>query len=496
MGGFRPTPQQQAAVEAFTAGAHVVLQAGAGSGKTSTLQLLGEATRRRGRYLAFNKSIATEAQRRFPRTVTASTVHKLGYAAVGHQYRERLTRPRMASAKLASIFGIRFKEVWIGQRRLTAAGVYAQASGTVLRFCQSADTVIRPEHVPWPRGISEEHEHDQLVDLVLPYAQRIWDDLQDPHGGRARFTHDHYLKMWALTEPRLRDEFLLIDEAQDTNPVAEQVFTAQRDRCQLVMVGDSAQAIYGWRGARDIMAGAAGTHLNLSQSFRFGNGIAAEANRWLAIADAPIRLTGAADIDSGLDTLDKPEAILCRTNGGAIIEVLDQLKRGRRVCFVGRADDLRRLAGAARDLQNGLRTDHPDLMLFANWGEVQDYVDYDPDGRDLLPLVEVIDEHGVDVVLDTLGQLSAEAEADVTVSTVHAAKGREWSTVRIAEDFIEPLDEDTCDAAGNPQPAPIEPAEANLAYVAVTRARHRLDLGGLAWINRHPDGNPTQANRA
>ena len=165
MGGFRPTPQQQAAVEAFTAGAHVVLQAGAGSGKTSTLQLLGEATRRRGRYLAFNKSIATEAQRRFPRTVTASTVHKLGYAAVGHQYRERLTRPRMASAKLASIFGIRFKEVWIGQRRLTAAGVYAQASGTVLRFCQSADAVIRPEHVPWPQGISEEHEHDQLVDL-------------------------------------------------------------------------------------------------------------------------------------------------------------------------------------------------------------------------------------------------------------------------------------------------------------------------------------------
>ncbi|QRP47959.1 hypothetical protein [Amycolatopsis sp. FDAARGOS 1241] len=37
----------------------------------------------------------------------------------------------------------------------------------------------------------------------------------------------------------------------------------------------------------------------------------------------------------------------------------------------------------------------------------------------------------------------------------------------------------------------IEPAEAHLAYVAVTRARHRLDLCALFWINQHPIGNPT-----
>jgi hypothetical protein len=37
-----------------------------------------------------------------------------------------------------------------------------------------------------------------------------------------------------------------------------------------------------------------------------------------------------------------------------------------------------------------------------------------------------------------------------------------------------------------PLPVPIEPGEARLAYVAVTRAQHHLDLGGLSWINRHP----------
>lgn len=35
---------------------------------------------------------------------------------------------------------------------------------------------------------------------------------------------------------------------------------------------------------------------------------------------------------------------------------------------------------------------------------------------------------------------------------------------------------------------PIDDAEARLAYVAVTRTRQRLDLGGLSWIHDHPDG--------
>ena len=57
----------------------------------------------------------------------------------------------------------------------------------------------------------------------------------------------------------------------------------------------------------------------------------------------------------------------------------------------------------------------------------------------------------------------------------------------------EPADPDRTDGNGDPLPAPIDPAEARLAYVAVTRAQHHLDLGRLSWIHRHPDGNPTAA---
>ncbi|ADJ45314.1 DNA helicase [Amycolatopsis mediterranei S699] len=489
-----PTSEQRAAVDAFRAGAHLVLQAGAGTGKTTTLTMLGASTRRRGRYLAFNKAIATEARRLFGPNVACATAHSLAFKAVGHRYQDRLNHPRMATAKLARSLGITM-EVTIGERKLTTAALCYAAQRTVILYCYSADETLDRQHVPWLKGIGEEHLHDQLTHLVLPYARRMWADLQNPERGRVPFKHDHYLKMWALTRPRLYGDFFLLDEAQDTNPVVEQVFLAQGEHAQLVMVGDSAQAIYGWRGARDVMTGFAGRRLALSHSFRFGDGVAAEANRWLAIAGAPIRLTGSPAVASRVETVEQPDAILCRTNGGAMAEILTLLGKGRRVALAGRAAVLQSLAEAARDLQAGRRTTHPELLLFASWGEVQDYAEWDPDGRDLLSFVEVIDEHGADVVLDTLSRLAAETHADVVVSTAHAAKGREWASVRIADDFPEPVDPENTGSDGEPLPGRIEPSEARLAYVAVTRARNRLDLGGLAWINRHPDGNPGSEQR-
>lgn len=78
----------------------------------------------------------------------------------------------------------------------------------------------------------------------------------------------------------------------------------------------------------------------------------------------------------------------------------------------------------------------------------------------------------------------------MTVSTAHKAKGREWARVRIADDFTPPKDSDQQDETGRTVPGPIDDGEARLAYVAVTRTRSRLDIGGLAWIHDHPDGNP------
>lgn len=285
----------------------------------------------------------------------------------------------------------------------------------------------------------------------------------------------------------------LLDEAQDTNPVVEQIFLDQRSHAQLVMVGDSAQAIYDWRGAKDIMTGFDGTQLALSQSFHFGPRLAEEANRWLAIADAPIRLTGTETVPTELGPLSRPDAVLCRTNVGAMAQVMELLDTGYRVGLVGGGDSLRALALAARDLKEGRRTIHPELVLFPSWGELQDYAAHDPAGRDLQPLVDLVDTHGAAAILNAVAQLVPEQQAEVTVSTVHKAKGREWGCVKIADDFGPPKDSDQLDDAGRAVPGPIDDGEARLAYVAVTRTRRRLDTGGLSWIEDHPDTPPPRA---
>jgi superfamily II DNA or RNA helicase len=84
MSTLTPTAEQQAAVDAFTTGGTVVVHAGAGTGKTSTLRLLSAArSTAKGLYLAYNKAIQTEAERSFPRNVDCRTAHSLRPPATG-----------------------------------------------------------------------------------------------------------------------------------------------------------------------------------------------------------------------------------------------------------------------------------------------------------------------------------------------------------------------------------------------------------------------------
>lgn len=124
-------------------------------------------------------------------------------------------------------------------------------------------------------------------------------------------------------------------------------------------------------------------------------------------------------------------------------------------------------------------------MLFASWGELQDYAEHDPAGRDLQPFVELVDTHGPEAIIAAVDALIDEAKAEVTVSTAHKAKGREWPKVRIADDFPPPGSNQQ-DDSGRPIPEPVSDTDARLAYVAVTRARRHLDLGGLEWIESYP----------
>lgn len=467
------TAEQRAACDVFAAGRDLALVAGAGTGKTYTLTLMGAATRKRGLYMAFNRSIANDAQGRFGSNVTCRTAHSLAFHAVGRRYRPRLdAQIRIPARQTARILGIT-QDLPIDSHRIKVNHQARLVMGMIRRFCYSTDRVVMARHLEPVNGLDTAGQ-EYLGRALLRYATKAWEDICSP-SGTLRFEHDHYMKMWAMTDPVLAADFILLDEAQDTNPVLEEIFLNQQ--AQRVCVGDPAQQIYAWRNARDVMTGFPAEHLRLTQSFRFGPRIAQVANRWLRHAESNMQLTGCGPAASRIAEIPNPDAVLCRSNADAMREVLSFLELEVPVALTGGGDVIRRIAKAAEELKAGRQTSHPELFLFNSWGEVQEYVEQDTAGQDLKSIVKLVDKYGPDQIIQAVERLSAEEHAKVTVSTAHKAKGRQWASVRIGEGFDAPqLDDEG-------RRRKLHPAEARLVYVAVSRACDLLDLEGIAWID-------------
>lgn len=477
MTSYSPTDEQVAARDAFGGGTSFVLEAGAGTGKTSTLQLLAEtAPHRKGLYLAFNRAIADEARARFPANIVVKTVHALAMHGTGFAYRDRLNKPKIPLYVTANRLGVFGDLVVASDRRLRPTTQASLAMRTVRRFCSTADPTITTAHVPITPGLTPAQQK-KVAQHVVPLATKVWNDVSDPLADNFRFEHDHYLKVWALAHPTWPVDFVLYDEAQDANPVVSGMVADQLAHgTQLVAVGDSAQGIYGWRGAVNAMQSFdLELTLPLTRSFRFGPAIADEANVWLELLGSGMRLTGRPDLDSAVvGHVNAPDAVLCRGNGTAIAELFQALDEGVRVGLVGGGDDLVRVARAALDLQAGKTTEVEEFALFASWSEVQEYADSGDDPQ-LDVLVNVIDNHGPPAIITAINAAAHEQDAERTLSTLHKAKGREWTTVRLAADFSEPRPDDD----GELQ-LPSDD-ELMVSYVAVTRAKKVLGIGNLDW---------------
>lgn len=483
MTGFQPTGEQEKIRDHYRTGKPLAVTAGAGTGKTSTLVLLGEAAPARVRYIAFNKSIALEAERKFPKWVRCSTSHSLAFQAVGARFRDRLDNQRHMPAKeVARILRIT-GPLRLSERTLAPHRVARLVMETVAQFCYSADQEPNGAHVSRVKGIDSPADKAVLREALVPLARRAWDDLCQP-AGQLRYQHDYYLKWWQLTGAVIDADVLFVDECQDLNPVLEAIVAAQD--AQVIAVGDACQQLYGWRGATDALDRlGGGSRLALSQSFRFGPAVAGEANKWLGLLGADIRLTGTPEIPSRLGIADAPKAILARSNAGVMKQVIEQVGAGRKVAMpsprpgVPGGAEIERLAKAAISLKQGRGTDHPELMAFQTWGELQDYAANDPGGEDLSVLVDLIDEHTPEKILAMCARLVEERYAEVVVSTVHKAKGREWESVRIT-DFRRP-GKDPDDEV-----APLPPRDQMMtAYVAVTRAKVLLDRGPLSFVDEY-----------
>jgi superfamily I DNA/RNA helicase len=498
MGRIEPNDQQLAAVGGFESGANAVWEAGAGAGKTTTAKAAAfrHAVARisgnyAGHYLSFNSSAAKAARPGFPRNVRCTTIHSLGWQ-VGKEYADLnrvpgLGAPRQPAFKVAEMLGIRHSIP--GDAGLIAPKVQARiVLDTVKKFCEGIEPEITAGHVPFQKTLSDE-ANDALKPVIVPLARKAWQLMCDLDS-KLNVPHDAYLKMWWLAgDIRIPAEFVILDEAQDSNPLAAAIVLAQADHAQLVAVGDSCQQLYGWRGAVDALATwPAEQKFFLTKSYRYGPELAYEANKWLSVLDAELRVEGASPTPTLMTELDAPDAVLCRTNSQAMAEVIAALAAERKTALAGGDANMKWFIEDALRLKAGEGgASHPDLFGFASWANLQDFVDNEPDGGDLRPLVDMVESHEPEELTHVVDALVSADEADVMVSTVHKAKGAEWGTVRIAPDFRAP----GRDRDGKLKPIPKDVAMC--AYVAVTRGRKAVDRGGLAWIDDYmPAPMPTR----
>ncbi|WP_436778294.1 hypothetical protein [Yinghuangia sp. YIM S09857] len=184
-----PTPEQQAARDVFASGRDLALVAGAGTGKTSTLILMGGATRKQGLYVAFNKSIADDAGTRFGANVECRTAHSLAFRAVGRRYGDRLNSSgHIPTRETARRLGIT-RDLAVDSHRIKVNHQARLVTNMVRRFCYTTDRRIAARHLEWINGLDTTAQ-EYLAGVLMPYALRAWEDICSPDG-RLPFKHDY-----------------------------------------------------------------------------------------------------------------------------------------------------------------------------------------------------------------------------------------------------------------------------------------------------------------
>jgi superfamily I DNA/RNA helicase len=480
----KDTDEQVEIKDVVHTGVDTVIEAYAGTGKTTTLKGIAAREHESGRSgicIYFNRKPAHEAAREFSRFgVQCSTAHSLAWHAMkDHPAMGRLDGPKVTAKMLAEdhLGMTKWFRTPPGRKDISTWKIASLAVQTVTRFCYSDAEEIKPWHVPVSDFQLPPEFEDALRAEVLPFAREIWNDLRRAQGF-AQFTPDHYMKLWALENPVLQGDYMMVDESQDTNGVLAGIIRRQ-DHLQRVFVGDSQQRLFSWRGTVDLMRefGEQAEVRYLTQSFRFGDAVAEEANRWLEYLEAPGRVRGTPSINSRLDFIEQPDAILCRTNAATIEQAMDAQARGFDVAIVGGTDEIASFAGAVEQLRRTGKTSHRELSIFKSWGDVQEFVRDEKPGGNFGTAVRLIERYGTNGVQAVAARCVPETKADFVVSTVHKVKGMEWGKVSLDPSLVP-------DQAADQQDVEMSRGELMVGYVAATRAKEVLDVAAVQPFHR------------
>jgi superfamily I DNA/RNA helicase len=468
-----PSDEQAAIIERAAAGDSFKIVAFAGTGKTTTIEMLAAALAPKSvLYLVFNKAAQREAEARFAAQphVKTMTANALAYATLARSDRSRLQNDNLTAEYVWQQFMLergalaKFDE----KKRVRAARTVI---GAYKAFLISNEPVVQPQHVPL-NGFDSEH----IASLARRLAASIAQVTQLP------ITHDVYFKWYALSDPAMGADVVVLDEAQDLSAVMVGAIERQNE-VQTIYCGDPHQQLYEFRGAINALQQILLPSMPLTETRRFGPAIALAANRILEVKGEPGRIVGISN-DPGATYggfAEAPDVVLSRTNLGLIEAALRAIDRHSRIFIRGAtgrngragngAGELMQSVLAAYDLFQGRRSTQAMFGRFESWDDLREASNEDG-GKQLSPFVRAVEKYKANVprVVAQIRDSSTpiEAEADLVLSTTHRFKGEEADVVELGSDFSDIVNEID----------DLVVSEAAIAYVAVTRAKSQLYYGG------------------
>lgn len=477
---------------------HLVVEALAGSGKTTTIEelvrrLLEQTPGIRILCCAFNVRIRDELKARMPAGADVLTLNGLGYAAIRARWKGVTVNPK------------RTREL---VERAVPRDVTRDDRSRVERLCRLAKSWVVDGDADLRQLM---HEHDLGIEWdnypALGSAPGDWsqpDRYDESHlfgwvrqvlhlsrqeSGKVDFDDQVYIPAASEWSTGSYD-VVLIDETQDlSRGQIRLALRALRRGGRVVAVGDRHQAIYGFRGAdsesmvRLVEAlrqtSASVEVLPLSVCYRCARTILDEARAMVPeIEAAPgavegvVRSSSAARLYQGMERGELREGsyVLSRTNAPLVPLCLYALQCGIRATIQGK-DIGRALAALLR------RADRDDVREAMAWLrewvnaesarlEAAGQTDAVEGLRDRFACVAALSQ-GCRVVDEVLRRIDAlfcdDGGPRLIFSSVHKAKGLEADTVYLLADTF-------FHKRGDPR------EERNLYYVAVTRARRELVL--------------------
>ena len=426
----------------------MLVNAKAGTGKTTTLiEMTKKHPFKTFLYLAFNKEIKNSSKKKFFGNTDIYTIHGLAYKNIGVLYEKKLTD----NLKIYDI--IQYLKLESTEENLIKAN-------SILNYLNNYFS-------------SKENEFQDFE--YLDEVKQIWFDMQDVNNLEVKMIHDGYLKLYQSFMPILNYDYILIDEAQDSNEVMLDIVLNQNSK--LVFVGDKDQEIYSFRNVHNIFHKDLDfDKYNLTHSFRFGACIADVANCLLdTYKDDNLAIVGLGKDELVFDELETPYTYITRTNAYLFDEAIQYILKGFKVHILGGETSIFQELEDAFNLYHGnfYKIKNVYIKNFKSFNNMKIYAEKTKDVEIyfLYKIIEKYKDNLSEYIVLLRNKLCGKKQANIILSTTHKAKGLEFFNVKLADDFF-PLKVNN--RLKSIDEVPYE--EINLYYVALTRAIEKVKL--------------------